>query len=61
LLNIVLAKADGYFSDAGDSFKGPPDGAFAYNGLVVDPFGNFYGATVHGGDDDDGSVYKFTP
>jgi uncharacterized repeat protein (TIGR03803 family) len=29
--------------------------------MVVDPFGNFYGATVHGGDDNDGSVYKFTP
>jgi uncharacterized repeat protein (TIGR03803 family) len=42
-------------------FQGPPDGAFPYNGLVVDRFGNFYGATVHGGDDDDGSVYKFTP
>jgi hypothetical protein len=24
-------------------------------------FGNFYGATVHGGDNDDGSIYKFTP
>jgi uncharacterized repeat protein (TIGR03803 family) len=43
------------------SFKGSPDGAFAYNGMVVDRFGNFYGATVHGGDDDDGSIYKFTP
>jgi uncharacterized repeat protein (TIGR03803 family) len=42
-------------------FRGPPDGAFAYNGLVVDRFGNFYGATVHGGDNDDGSIYKFTP
>jgi uncharacterized repeat protein (TIGR03803 family) len=43
------------------AFEGPPDGAFAYNGLVVDKFGNFYGATVHGGDDDDGCVYQFTP
>jgi uncharacterized repeat protein (TIGR03803 family) len=43
------------------SFQGPPDGAFAYNGMVVDGFGNFYGATVHGGDDDDGAIYKFTP
>ena len=42
-------------------FQGPPDGAFAYNGMVVDRFGNFYGATVHGGKNDDGSVYKFTP
>jgi len=43
------------------AFQGPPDGGFAYNGMVVDGFGNFYGATVHGGDNDDGSVYKFTP
>ncbi len=42
-------------------FQGPPDGAFAYNGMVVDRFGNFYGATVHGGDNDDGSIYKFAP
>ena len=42
-------------------FQGPPDGAFSYNGMVVDRFGNFYGATVHGGDNDDGSIYKFTP
>jgi uncharacterized repeat protein (TIGR03803 family) len=43
------------------SFGGPPDGGFSYNGLVVDSFGNFYGATVHGGTDDDGCVYQFTP
>jgi uncharacterized repeat protein (TIGR03803 family) len=42
-------------------FQGPPDGAFAYNGLVVGRLRSFYGATVHGGDDDDGCVYKFTP
>jgi uncharacterized repeat protein (TIGR03803 family) len=42
-------------------FRGPPDGAFSYNGMVVDRFGNFYGATVHGGDNDDGSIYRFTP
>jgi uncharacterized repeat protein (TIGR03803 family) len=43
------------------AFEGPPDGGFAYNGMVVDIFGNFYGATVHGGENNDGSVYKFTP
>jgi uncharacterized repeat protein (TIGR03803 family) len=43
------------------AFQGPPDGGFSYNGMVVDPFGNFYGATVHGGDNNDGSIYKFTP
>jgi len=42
-------------------FTGSPDAGFAYNGMVKDAFGNFYGATVHGGDNDDGAVYKFTP
>ncbi|MFN2542869.1 MAG: choice-of-anchor tandem repeat GloVer-containing protein [Chthoniobacterales bacterium] len=42
-------------------FQGPPDGAFAYNGMVGDGAGNFFGATVHGGADDEGSVYQFTP
>ena len=44
------------------SFQGPPDGAFPYAGMVGDGAGNFYGATVHGGDaDGDGAIYKFTP
>lgn len=43
------------------SFAGPPDGAFAYNGMVGDGAGNFYGATVHGGAQDEGAIYKFTP
>jgi uncharacterized repeat protein (TIGR03803 family) len=42
-------------------FAGPPDGAFPYAGMVGDGAGNFYGATVHGGDDGDGTIYKFTP
>ena len=42
-------------------FQGPPDGAFAYNGMVADASGNFYGATVHGGADGEGAIYQFTP
>ena len=42
-------------------FKGAPDGAYAYNGMVGDSAGNFYGTTVHGGTGDDGVIYKFTP
>ena len=42
-------------------FQGPPDAAFAYNGMVADGFGNFYGATVHGGTDGEGAIYKFAP
>jgi hypothetical protein len=42
-------------------FTGAPNPGFAYNGMVVDSFGNFYGTTVHGGTTNDGTVYKFTP
>jgi uncharacterized repeat protein (TIGR03803 family) len=42
-------------------FQGSPDAGFAYNGMVVDSAGNFYGATVHGGATNDGTIYKFTP
>ena len=42
-------------------FMGAPDAAFAYNGMVADSAGNLYGATVHGGTNNDGAIYKFTP
>ena len=42
-------------------FLGSPDGAFPYAGMTGDGTGVFYGATVHGGADGEGSVYKFTP
>ena len=42
-------------------FQGPPDGAFVYNGMVADSAGNLYGATVHGGVNNEGAIYKFTP
>jgi uncharacterized repeat protein (TIGR03803 family) len=42
-------------------FTGAPDAGFAYNGMVPDGAGNFYGATVHGGLTNDGTIYKFTP
>jgi uncharacterized repeat protein (TIGR03803 family) len=42
-------------------FQGPPDGAFPYNGMVSNGAGSFYGATVHGGVNDEGAVYQFTP
>jgi len=43
------------------SFAGAPDGAFPYDGMLGDGVGNFFGATVHGGTDDEGAVYQFTP
>ncbi len=42
-------------------FPGAPRPAFAYNGLVRDSAGNFYGTTVHGGAGDDGAIYEFIP
>ena len=30
-------------------------------GLVLGSDGNFYGVTVHGGDNDNGTVYRITP
>jgi uncharacterized repeat protein (TIGR03803 family) len=42
-------------------FPGSPGAGFAYNGIVADSAGNLYGATVHGGASNDGTIYKFTP
>jgi len=42
-------------------FPGAPGASLAYNGMVPDSAGNFYGATVHGGPADDGTIYEFTP
>jgi uncharacterized repeat protein (TIGR03803 family) len=43
------------------AFTNSPDGSYPYAGLVGDGLGNFFGATVHGGEDGDGSIYQFTP
>lgn len=42
-------------------FPGTPKPGFAYNGMVSDGKGNFYGTTVHGGSANDGAVYQLTP
>jgi uncharacterized repeat protein (TIGR03803 family) len=42
-------------------FPGTPKPGFAYNGMVSDGKGTFYGATVHGGTGNDGAIYQFTP
>jgi uncharacterized repeat protein (TIGR03803 family) len=42
-------------------FPGSPKPGFAYNGMVSDGKGSFYGTTVHGGATNDGAIYKFTP
>jgi uncharacterized repeat protein (TIGR03803 family) len=53
--------ANGWSETVVYSFPGKPRPGFAYNGMVGDGAGNFYGATVHGGSGDDGAIYKFTP
>jgi len=42
-------------------FLGTPNPGFAYNGMISDSAGGFYGATVHGGSGNDGAIYRFTP
>jgi uncharacterized repeat protein (TIGR03803 family) len=42
-------------------FPGQPSAGFAYNGMISGAAGSFYGATVHGGNSNDGAVYQFTP
>jgi len=42
-------------------FPGTPDPGFAYNGMISGSSGSFYGATVHGGSNNDGAIYEFTP
>ena len=43
------------------SFAGTPDGSFAYNGMVGDGAGHYFGTTTQGGAADDGAIYEFTP
>ena len=42
-------------------FPGTPNEGTAYNGLVSDSAGHFYGATVNGGTANDGTIYEFIP
>lgn len=43
------------------SFGNGTDGAYSYYGLTEDDSGNFYGATVAGGNFNQGAVFEFTP
>lgn len=43
-------------------FNGPPGAGFAYNGMTPDSTGsNLYGANVHGGPTNDGTIYRLVP
>lgn len=57
-----LSAADGRWRESvAYAFKGKADGGYAYNGMVSDGAGTFYGSTVRGGAEDDGVVFRFTP
>ena len=58
----LTQSADGSWTESvAYRFPGVPRPGFAYNGMVPDAAGNFYGATVHGGRGNDGAIYQFTP
>jgi len=42
-------------------FKGTPDGAYLYAGMIPDSMGQFYGITLEGGRSGVGAVYRFAP
>jgi len=57
-----LSATDGRWTETvAYSFRGMADGGYAYNGMVTDGAGTFYGTTVRGGIDDDGVVFRFIP
>lgn len=57
-----LTRANGTWTESvAYRFLGAPKPGFAYNSMVPDGQGSFYGATVHGGGGNDGAIYKFTP
>ena len=62
-LVFALSRASGkkWKETVAHTFQGPPDGAYAYNGMVGDGAGNYFGATTHGGDSDEGAIYEFIP
>jgi uncharacterized repeat protein (TIGR03803 family) len=43
------------------SFQGTDNGFYQYSGLALGPDGNFYGVTIYGGTNGNGSIYRITP
>jgi uncharacterized repeat protein (TIGR03803 family) len=61
IFKLTPGQNESWTESIAHSFQGSPDGAFPYAGMVAGSAGSFFGATVHGGDDGDGTIYKFTP
>ena len=61
IFKMVRGASGSWTESVAYRFPGTPGPGFAYNGLVRDPAGNLYGATVHGGSSNNGAIYEFTP
>jgi uncharacterized repeat protein (TIGR03803 family) len=59
IFKITLVGNPGY--SVAYRFQNAPDGAFPYDGMVMDSTGTLYGATTHGGTSGEGAIYSFTP
>lgn len=53
--------ATGWVESVVYRYPGQPGPGFAYNGVIHDAAGHFFGTTVHGGVSNDGAIYEFTP
>ena len=58
---FALNRAGGWSETIAHLFGGSPDGAFPYAGMVAGGINVFYGATVHGGMNGEGAIYRFLP
>ena len=57
----LTPSGSGWIENVLYGFQGGNDGAHPYAGLILDPSGNLYGATVWGGSGGSGTVFMLTP
>ena len=61
IFSLTPSAGGGWSESVLYNFKGAPDGGFVYNGMIAGATGSLYGTTVHGGVDDEGSIFRFIP
>jgi len=61
IFQLTPNQSGGWTETVPHLFANTPDGAFPYAGMVGNRSNVFFGATVHGGADGEGAIYKFTP